>query len=203
MPQHLWTGVGQTAKVAKSLATGEGVPVSSTGKQANIMDLTKYFLAPLGMQTVDQIALAEGLERRTNAKLRQSGMRAAQYRAGVPLDLPPEVRGKMLSEAAINAQSKLKQIELSAALAYGNADPRQVAEARQLVEQRRKQALQARAIGESPVDVLFQEVDNGKLRAVIDAIRASIDELAQEHLNERNDTNAPDGTGTGAADRPL
>ncbi len=203
MPQYLWSGIGQTAKVAKSLATGEGVPVSSTGKQANIMDLTKYFLAPLGMQTVDQIALVEGLERRTNAKLRQSGMRAAQYEAGVPLDLPDEVRKKMLSEANINAQAKLYQIELSAALAYGNADPREVAKARQTIEERRKKALQARAIGESPVDVLSQELDNGKLRAVIDAIRASIDELTEEHLNERNDTNAPDGTGTGTADRPL
>ncbi len=203
MPQYLWSGVGQTAKVAKSLATGQGVPVSSTGKQANIIDVSKYVLAPLGMQTVDQVALAEALHRKVSAKMRESGMRAAQYRAGVPLDLPPEVRGKMLSEAAINAQSKLKQIELSAALAYGNADPRQVAEARQLVEQRRKQALQARAIGESPVDVLSQEVDNGKLRAVIDAIRASIDELAQEHLNERNDTDAPSGSRTGTADRPL
>lgn len=194
MPQHLWSGIKTTAKIGKSLATGEPVMTSATGKNANVIDATKYILAPLGMQTMDQVALGESLRRKLNGKMRDTSMRAAKYKSGLPVDLPPDVRNGQLTEASINAYAKLKQIQLSAALAYGNADPRQVAEMRQLVETKRKQALAARGIGESPVAVLSQLKDNDTLQTLIVPVQEAIDEIQQEQEDDnRNDADTPNG----------
>lgn len=194
MPQYLWSGIKTTAKIGKSLATGEPVMTSATGKTANVIDATKYILAPLGMQTVDQVALGEAMRRKISAKMRDSSMRAAKYKASLPVDLPPDIRNAQLTEASINAYAKLKQIQLSAALAYGNADPRQVAEMRQFVETKRKQALAARGIGESPVAVLSQLKDNDTLQTLIVPVQEAIDEIQQEQEDDdRNDADTPNG----------
>lgn len=189
-PQYLFSAVGQASDVAKSLATGQPVVTGKTGKEANAAELTRYFLAPLGMTALDQVALSEQLRRRIEANKLDVAKKAAAFSRSLPLTMPQQERGQALSEQAINSAAKQKQIELAVAVAYG-ADPIAARKARETVESLRKQAVATARQGGDASAVLSRWWDNDTVLQLIAPVQAAIEDLLDD-LGDDDDSDQTD-----------
>lgn len=172
-PQYLFSGVKEAASVAKSLATEQEVAANKSGKAANAVNLTRYFLGPLGMNALDQVALANQLQKRIKAEQAKVGANAAKFAASVPVSVAPEQRARLVNSQAINAAAKQKQIELAVAVAYG-ADPIQAKQARQVIEQARQRALAALQSGDDPISALSDWWNSATVLSVIAPVQNAI-----------------------------
>lgn len=172
-PQHMFTGMGEALSVVKSLASGEPVATDKSGKVANVANLSKYALGPLGMTAIDQVALANQLAKRIKAERAKVGANAAKFTAAVPVVVEPEQRQRTITSQAINAAAKQKQIELSVAVAYGG-DPIEVKAARQIVEQARQRALKAIGTGDDPISALSDWWNSATVSRAITPVQNAI-----------------------------
>lgn len=193
-PQYLLSGIGEGVGIAKSLFTNKPVAVGKSGKSANAINASRYILGPLGINALDQVALANQLSKRIAAERAKVAASASRFSAGIPVGIEPQQRGRMITAQAVNAAAKQKQIELSVAVAYG-ADPMEAKAARKVVEQARQRALAAIGSGDDPITALSDWWKSTTLFKVVapvqNAVLGILDE--QEPDDEQADaTDAPD-----------
>lgn len=178
-PQWLFTGVKDAAKAVQSVVTDKPIVTSKTGQQANVANISKLVLGPLAMTPLDQIALASQLSRRLKAKQRETSESAAKYTRTIPLDIPPDTRAARATAQQVNAQAKLKQLELAVALAYG-ADPAEVRIARQRIEKIRQEAEARTKQGGDVVSVLSQWWNDSSISKLISPVQEAIDDILED-----------------------
>ena len=128
--------VHQVVGSVRSVQTGEPQRQYPRGSQLTPIDAIGQTMGPLGISTVDGLAMADAVNRRMKGIKMEITRKAAGEKARIAPSTPAAVA--QLQEGQINALAKTKQMELGLSWMYGGMDGSQFRAAREKIEQIRR-----------------------------------------------------------------
>jgi hypothetical protein len=164
---------------AKAVESGEAQRMYPRGPELTPLDAMGQALGPLGMSTVDGLAMADAIKRRIKG-MNLDTMRKAAMSMGA-LDPKDPDQLAQLGEQRINALAKTKQLETALGWLYGTLDRQQFDRQRERIEGIRRDAI-ARAKGKVGGDgkPLRSWWDDSSIAAGVAAVQRAVADAMDE-----------------------